>query len=470
MTNHRLELGARSLEYEANASMLVLEDDAGRPAADMFVVAYTVPPRADERRPLTFLCNGGPGSSSIWLHMGAFGPVRVPIEAPGSHALPPYRVVGNDACLLETTDLVFLDAIGTGYSRAREASGEARYFGIDTDAAAFEQAIGRYVRIHGRSNDPKFLLGESFGAMRAAILANQLHSRGIDLNGLIFLSGILSFAHFAPHLDQHAIDLLPSYAATAWYHERIVRTAASLEIFLTEARDFARGPYAQALAQGHNVAADERDLVAERLEALTGIRRDWWVRSHLRGGIDAFRRELLRDQACSLGASDTRFTAEEADGTGERPTVDAANTAVAGAYQAAFEEYVGRELQYRTELRYVAADNARIMSAWDWAHQPPDGSKQNALASVVPDLACALRANPRLQVLALCGYFDLMTPFFGMEYDLGKLYLSSRSRKRVRLRHYPAGHMLYVAETVRECLADDIRSFFRDALTKMDRT
>jgi carboxypeptidase C (cathepsin A) len=398
--------------------------------------------------------------------MGAFGPVRVPVGAPGNRASAPYRLIDNDACLLESTDLVFLDAIGTGYSRPRDPSKEGEYFGIDEDAAAFEQAIIWYLSSHGRFNDAKFVLGESFGAMRAVILANRLRAEGIDFSGLIFISGILSFAHFAPHLDQHSIDLLPSYAATAWYHERISRAGTSLEALLQEARTFARGPYSQALAQGHYIAQAECEYIAGHLEALTGIDCEWWIRGHLRAGIDAFRRELLRDKACSLGASDTRFTAEEPDGIGERPTLDAAHEAVAGAYQAAFEEYAARRLEYSTGLRYIAADNLRVMSAWNWAHQPPDGPKQNALASVVPDLAQALRANPKLELMVLCGYFDLMTPFFGMEYDLGKLYLSARSRGRLQLRHYPGGHMLYVAEDVREALTRDVRNFYGRVLAK----
>ena len=465
LTVHSITTNGRRIKYEATAGTLPLRDEHGQLTARMFYVAYVVSQSpGSPARPVTFFFNGGPGSSSIWLHMGAFGPMRVPIAPPGVAMSPPYRLIPNDQTLLDRTDMVFVDAVGTGFSRSLDTANNKLYWGNDEDAASFVQAITQYLELADRWNAPKFLFGESFGTMRAAIVADRLHGKGVNLDGIIMLSSILNFGHFASGLDQYAIDLLPSFAATAWYHDKIPHGPQGLVGLVQEARDYARGEYAVALAKGFLLPDGERDRVAARLSELTGLTADFLKRSNLRVGIGEFRRELLRGRRISVGATDTRFTEAEANGVGEKATFDAAEDAIAPAYISAFNTYLTSELHYRSELDYIANDDAHIMAEWDWTHRPPNAEKQTSMANVIPDLAAALQRNPALKVLSLNGYFDLMTPFFGTEFDLAKLPLSSTSQDRIQYRYYESGHMVYVSEPALRALRTDIAHFYDEVL------
>jgi carboxypeptidase C (cathepsin A) len=459
VTSHQLRVGSKLISYRATTGTLILRDKAGEPRARMYYVAYDRPgAERDRRRPVTFFFNGGPGSSSLWLHLGSFGPYRLATPVPGQTGGPSFGP--NPYSLLDKSDLIFLDAVGTGYSRTLNPADNKLYWGNDEDADAFVEAIGRYLTVSHKWDQPKLLFGESFGTMRAAMLANKLESKGIALSGLVLMSSILNFAHFAPGLDRAAVDLLPSYAATALYHKRIAAPAGGIDALLLDARGFAQGQYAEALAKGDRLPEAEKALVAKKMSALTGLSAAYLIAANLRPGIDQFRRELLRDERQSIGALDTRFQGAEASGVGEKASYDPAEAQLTGAYASAFNSYVTDQLDYRTTIPYVIGDARTIMGQWNWAHQPPEGDRQGSLADSVPDLASAMRRNPKLKILSLNGWYDLMTPFFGTEFDLAHLWAGSDTAKRITFRYYPSGHMIYVDDRVMPQLRGDVAAFY----------
>jgi carboxypeptidase C (cathepsin A) len=477
VTSHSLLLGGRTLSYKATAGTLLIRDDKGRPDASVFYVAYTTEGEKDAAtRPLTFLYNGGPGSASLWLHMGSFGPVRVATASPAATAPAPYQLVPNPDCLLDETDLVFVDAIGTGYSKGlpKEEKGRAdrdaddnpnkRFWGTDQDIDAFGRFIARYVTANRRWNSPKFLFGESYGTPRSAGLARYLEERGIALNGVILLSSVLNFGSRLPGLDDDYVNLLPSYAAIAWFHERLASRPATLEPFLTEVRAFARGDYAVALSKGQDLPPAERDAIAERVSRYTGLGAGYLKEANLRVSQPRFRKELLRDERRTVGRYDGRFEGIDADAAGETPESDPADTAIRGAFTAAFNDYGVRELSYTSDLPYVVSAGAG--RDWDWKHALRGPGRPAPVPITVPDLSEAMRTNPHLKVLAANGYFDLATPFFATEYDLAHLDIDAKLRGNLTITYYPSGHMVYLdLESARQ-FRSDLAKFYDSATAR----
>jgi carboxypeptidase C (cathepsin A) len=469
-TSHSLKLGGHTLNYRASAGTLVIRDDKGRPDASIFYVAYTAGPDKEKElasRPLTFLYNGGPGSSSIWLHMGSFGPVRVATSSPEATPPAPYRLEPNPDCLLDKSDLVFVDAVGTGYSKGlekgkgdkdREDNPSKRFWGTDQDIDAFARFIARYVTVNRRWNSPKFLFGESYGTPRSAGLARHLEEHGIALNGVVLLSSILNYGSRLPGLDQDYIGLLPSYAATAWYHRKLPERPAALEPFLTEVRAFARGDYAVALAKGQDLPASERDAIAERLSRYTGLGAAYLKQANLRVSAPRFRKELLRGERRTVGRYDARFEGIDVDAAGETPETDPADTAIRGAFVAAFNDYLVRELGYTSEVPYNVS--ASVSGEWDWKHAARGQRRPLPLPIMISDLSDAMRANPHLKVLSANGYFDLATPFFATEYDLAHLDIDATLRGNLTFTYYLSGHMVYLnAEAARQ-FKQDLARFY----------
>jgi carboxypeptidase C (cathepsin A) len=343
-TQHSVSIGGHTIKYTATAGTLIIRDDKGQPQASVFYVAYTVDGGGidgakAEKRPVTFLYNGGPGSSSVWLHMGSFAPVRIETASPEATGAAPYHLVPNSDSLLDKTDLVFIDAIGTGYSRPLGKATGKDFWGVDQDISAFSRAIQRYVSINKRWNSPKFLYGESYGTTRSAALVDALQDQGMSFNGVIIMSSILNYGIRLPGYDEIYIGYLPSYAAAAWYHNKISNKPADLKAFLEQVRTFARGPYAAALAQGQNLPDAQRDAVARQLAAYTGL-----SVQYIEGGQPAhrpgrFRKELLRDQRLTLGRYDSRFTGIDPDAAGETPDYDASDSGISGAFVSAFHDY-----------------------------------------------------------------------------------------------------------------------------------
>ncbi|MGB8601662.1 MAG: hypothetical protein WCD42_05640, partial [Rhizomicrobium sp.] len=431
-------IAGKTIDYKVTPGTLTIRNAKGEPTASMFYVAYTV--AGEKHRPVTFLFNGGPGSASLWLHMGSFGPLRVNTPTADATGPAPFNITPNDQSLLDKTDLVFLDAIGTGFSRTLGKAKGADFFGVDQDINAFADGIIRYLTINNRWNSPKFVLGESYGTLRAAGLSLALQERGANLNGVILLSSILNYGIRTPGYDNIYVGYLPSYAATAWYHNKLTNKPAALKPFLDEVRAFAAGPYLAALAKGDALPDAERDAVAEKLAAYTGLSKAFILKAKLRVELGRFRKELLRDEGKTLGRYDTRFTGVDTDEAGEHPESDPSDDAVSGAYVAAINNYLFATLGYKTELTYNLSARDKDFK-WDWQHKAPGfgGYGPMPVANTAVDLGAAMRRNPHLKVLSLNGYYDMATPFFITEYDLAHMELEPAQRRNLSFAYYESG-------------------------------
>src|SRR3982750_858125 len=443
-TRHSAALSGRVLPYSATAGTLTIRDNAGKPKASIFHPAYPLDGPPSSRRPVMFFYNGGPGSASLWLRMGSFGPMRLQTGNPEAIRPAPFNFGPNPDTLLGSTDMVFIDAPGTGYSRALGDAKGSDFYGVDQDADAFSRAIIRYVTKFNRWGSPKFLFGESYGTTRSGALAYQLQDRGLALNGVVLLSSIMNYARRAPGLDRDYINYLPSYAATAWYHHKMANPPATVEQAAAQARAFAQGPYASALEKGQTISPQERDAVAQQMSALTGLSPDFIERANLRVDLSRFRKELLRNERETLGRYDSRYTGIDADAAGEGPDYDASDTAISGAFIGTLNTYLARDLNYQTNMSYRASAREDTGFKWDFNHQAPGIRFTLNAPNTAIDLAAAMRTNPYLKVLSLNGWYDMATPFFGTEYDLNHMMLEPAQQRNLEYRYYPAGHMVYL--------------------------
>lgn len=453
---------ARTLSYTVTPGHLTIRNDKGEPTASMFYVAYTIPSPNGRPRPLTFLFNGGPGSSTMWLHMGSFGPMKVDASVPETLAGPPFRYGPNPDTLLDVSDLVFIDAPTTGLSREIGKAEPKDFFGVDKDLDAFTRTIQRYLTKYQRWNSPKFIIGESYGTTRAAGLSNSLLDAGVQLNGITFVSTVFNFADFQG--DQSLVNFLPTYAADAWYHGRIPNKPP-LGTFLDQAREFASGPYAQALQKGNMLSDAERQSIAQQMAQLTGLSANYILGSNLRVQPDRFRRELLRDRHQIIGRIDSRYVGTEPDNVGEGTDYDPQGSAITGGFVAALNDYLFRDLGYKTPLIYRPNNYAAVFggdSAWEFTHKAPDGQQQ--IADTSADLASAMRQNPRMKILSVNGYYDLATPFHGAEYEFKHLALDPQIQANVRYAYYPAGHMMYIDPVSARQLKADLALFYASAM------
>ncbi|MDE2305764.1 MAG: peptidase S10 [Gammaproteobacteria bacterium] len=470
-SNGTVTVGGRKIAYQAVAGTLVVHprgwddvaaetaaktDHAKNPTAvaSMFYVAYFK--TGGGPRPITFLYNGGPGSASLWLHMGAFGPRRV-ITATDSHTpAAPYRVVDNAYSLLDVSDLVFIDAPGTGFSRVAGEHPAKAFYGVDQDAYAFGEFIKQFLTKYHRWNSPKYLFGESYGTTRSAVLINDLESQdAIDFNGVILLSQIFGF-DFSPDLPTRnpGLDLpyelaLPTYAATAWYHHKLPREAGALEPFLAEVEKFAMGDYAQALAAGSDLDTATRNAIAAKLHDYTGLPVAYILRADLRIDGGEFRQRLQLDEDLATGRLDTRFSGPALDPMSQRAEYDPQASALASAYVSAFNDYVRTDLHFDDHLAFKPM--IPLYMTWDFAHRQP-GQPAHVLqgrsgANVMPDLANAMKLDPNLQVQLNSGYFDLATPFFEGMYEMHHLPMPADLQRNIEIHHYQSGHMVYAKES-----------------------
>lgn len=470
VTQHQITLHGATIHYTATAGNLVIRDEQDKPYASVFYVAYTKDNVAPATRPVAFLYNGGPGSSTIWLHMGSFGPVRVVTTSPEATPPAPFQVVSNEDSLLDTTDLVFIDAVGTGFSRPIGAATEKDFTGVDQDVRAFNRFIIRYITVNNRWNSPKFLIGESYGTTRSAALANSLQRSGVECNGVVLISSILNYNQHAPGLDNDFINTLPSYAAIAWFHNKLSPRPTDLKAFLEQVREYARGPYAEALAKGQDLGADEEDAVATKLSQMTGLSVAYLKEANLRVSPVRFRKELLRDERATLGRYDARFEGTDVDAAGERPEYDPSDTGITGAFVAAFHNYLTNDLKYTSDDPYQVMGEG-IIRHWDWKHNPSgQGNGGNfwdhqQMPDVAVDLSMAMRQNPHLKVFSANGYFDLATPFFATEFDLSHMELAPALRKDLEFGYYPSGHMIYLNVDALHQLKGDLAQFITSAVS-----
>jgi len=437
--------------------------------ASMFYVAYTKQHTEPDKRPITFLYNGGPGSSSVWLHMGAFGPRRV-ITADNSHTpAAPYQVVNNDFSLLDASDLVFVDAPGTGFSRVAGKNKKKEFYGVDQDAHAFAEFIVAYLGKYGRWNSPKYLFGESYGTPRSAVLSNLLEDKySIDLNGVMLLSQILNFdlsvdePESNPGIELPYVVALPTYAATAWYHHKLpgANNPTALEPFLKEVEDFATKDYAHALVEGTSLPKAERQAIAEKLHAYTGLPVSYILKANLRIDGGEFEKNLQDDANMTTGRLDSRFSGPTMDPLSKEAEYDPQAAAISSAYVSAFNDYARKTLKFGQEKMYWP--EISLWKSWDFKHQPPGAERPLQQATnVMPDLASAMKYDPNLKVFLAGGYFDLATPFYEGWYEMHHLAIPERLQDNIQYHYYESGHMVYAHQESLRALHDDAAAFIR---------
>jgi carboxypeptidase C (cathepsin A) len=467
ITDHTVKIGGQILPYRATAATLLLKDEKGEPTGSLFYVAYTRTDLKDlSRRPLAFVYNGGPGSSSVWLHMGAFGPRRVATSDAEATPPAPYRLNDNESSLLDRTDLVFVDPIGTGFSRAVGKAKDSDFWGVDEDVKSLAQFVTAYVSRNNRWNSPKFLIGESYGTFRSAALSNYLQQHeNMDMNGIVLISNVLDLGtiSFNAGQDLPYILYVPSYAATAWYHKVLKDRPASLDPFLQEARHFATTEYAAALMKGSALPDAERLAVAEKLSRFTGLSTDYLVRANLRVTLGHFMIELQRSRDLITGRLDARFSGRGLNPLGEFAEYDPQDRAISSAFTAAFNTYIREELKFGQDKTYkTASEDAG--DKWNWKRQQNNNNEGfPGNPNVERDLAEALVANPHLQVQVENGIYDLATPFFETEYTMEHLGVPKEARDRIHLEYYEAGHMMYVREADLTKLKGNVASFIEAA-------
>ena len=459
-SRHSLEIDGRRIEYTATAGTFVLreEDEEGRAKqkASIFFVAYTLDNIQDSaQRPLTFSFNGGPGSSSVWLHMGLLGPRRVDLGQDGDLPPPPYRLVENAYSLLDVSDLVFIDPVTTGYSRPVEGEESKQYHEFQKDIESIAEFIRLYTTREQRWLSPKYLIGESYGTTRSAALSGLLQeNHGLYLNGIMLISSILNFqtAVFGPGNDQPYILFLPTYAAIAWYHERLEASLmGDLQALLAEVEAFAQGEYAAALFQGARLPADGRAAIVQKLARYTGLSPAYIEQSDLRIEIHRFVKELLRDQGRTVGRLDGRFLGIDRDAAGENYEYDPSYANIQGPYTAGFNDYVRRSLQFESDLPYEIL-TGRVQP---WSYE----KYQNEYINVAETLRKSMSINPFLKVFVANGYYDLATPYMATRYTFDHLGLDPSLVENVSMAYYEAGHMMYIHLPSLVRLKEDLANF-----------
>lgn len=464
-TTHTGTFHGTRVAYHAVVGDIQLVRESGVPYVSLFTTAYLKDGVTDPgTRPVTFVFNGGPGSASIWLHMGLFGPKRVVVpsdaENPGS---PPYPVVDNVDSPLDMTDLVFIDPAGTGFSRLVGDGKAEDVWGLREDARSVGALIKEWIRKNNRWNSPVFIAGESFGTTRAAALMPVLMggSEPLNVSGVILISQALDYEGSTPSADNLTafVTYLPTMAATAWYHGKVERGGRTLEQFLQEVRDFAVNEYLPALFQGRMLDEATSLRIAERYAAFTGLDTEYVVRSNLRVQAGRFVKELLRDQGVAVGRLDGRYVADEVDDVAERPSFDAASSAISAAYNTAFHTYIHDDLGVTLDRPYHTS-GPDVGRGWVWDRTLANGGEPE-IVNTAPNLAWAMSYNPNLRVLVASGYYDYATPFFDAEHTFARHGIAN---SRVTMTYYEAGHMMYLHEPSRQKVASDIRDFLASVL------
>jgi carboxypeptidase C (cathepsin A) len=467
-TKHAIKIKGREIKYTVTAGTMVLKEETAdreketegeKPRAQIFFVAYTKDGVRDaSKRPLTFSFNGGPGSSSVWLHLGMLGPRRVLMKDDGELPPPPYKLTDNEFSILDETDIVFIDPMNTGYSRPVAGEKPREWHGFKKDIESVGDFIRLYATRYNRWLSPKFLIGESYGTTRSAGLSGYLQERhGMYLNGIMLISAVLDFTtiDFNLNNDLPYIMFLPGYTATAWYHD-VLKPHKPLQTWLKEAEEFALGEYAQALLKGDSLTKEERTRIVKKLAQYTGISEQFIERSNLRINDQHYFKELLRERGLTVGRLDSRLIGRDRLGVTEHAEYDPLLTNIMGPYTAAFYDYIRRELKFESDLPYEIL--SRFVHPWSYKEF------ENAYVNVGETLRAAMTYNSYLKVFVANGYYDLGTPYFATEYTFNHLGLDEDLRKNVTMEYYDAGHMMYIHIPSLKAMKRDLAEFIKSAI------
>ena len=482
VTHGNVTVEGKPISYQAEAGTLVLDGtgaDEGKPQVAMSYVAYFKQGADASKRPITFIYNGGPGSSTVWLHMGAWGPKRVVTNDDTHTPAAPYQLVNNDYSLLDASDLVFIDMPGTGFGRllsqGKDDDARARshkelakkYWGVDADAGAFANFITQFISGHHRWNSPKYLFGESYGTTRSAVLSNLLQSRyDVDLNGVMLLSQILNFSlsidgsDANPGIDMPYVLALPTYAATAWYHHKLPKfEGKALAPLLKEVAAFATTDYEQALSAGSLLDANRKQAIAAKLHDYTGLPVDYLMKANLRVTGGMFEQELQSGTDITTGRLDTRFSGPSMDPLAKTRAYDPQSAAISSAYVSAFNDYVRRDLKFGDGMKFRPSVYGAEDFHWDREHKAPGMRFSRGALNVMPDLAAAMKYNPDLKVKLFGGFYDLATPYYTAIYEMQHLPIPDSLRQNISYAFFPSGHMVYAHIPSLKKLHDDAAAF-----------
>jgi len=467
-TQHEITIAGKPLKYQATAGTMAMKDEAGKPKASIFYIAYALNHAPDfdvSKRPITFVFNGGPGAAAVWLHMGTVGPKRIKLAENGEPPPPPYRLVDNEYTWLADTDLVFIDPVGTGFSRAAPGEKPEQFYGVTEDINSVGDFIRLYISRSGRWSSPKFLAGESYGTTRAAALSDFLHERyGIDLNGICLISTVLNFQVIAAgeSNDLPYPMYLPSYAAAAWYHKKLPADLQQKDLpsLLKEVEQWSIGQYVPALAKGAAQSQDERKRTAERLSRYTSLPQDLIERSNLRIDPGLFEQTLLKAERKTIGRMDSRISGFDPQPNSAYPHYDPSMTRYFGPYAGTFNDYVRRELNFDSDTPYEVLSGR--VQPWNVAGR---AGMTTGYLYVGDNLRSAMMKNPYMKILVCSGYYDLATPYFGTDYTVEQLDLGPDLQKNITRTYYEGGHMMYHSVAASQKLHENFAAFVKSATT-----
>ena len=460
-TSHQqVEIDGKTIQLVAQAGTYKLRDEENKPLALFGYTSY-IKEGAKSTRPIVFAFNGGPGSSSFWLHMGVLGPKRIAVNDPEYTPAAPYQIVNNNYSILDVADLVMIDPVGTGLSVPLGAHTFDEFWGVDQDIRSISLFITQYLIEQGRMNSPKFLLGESYGTFRNAGIMDHLLNQGIAMNGVIMVSAVFDLRTliFPPDDDLPYLMHFPTYAASAWYHNQIPDKEPNLEKFIDEIRSFTENSYAPALFKGDRISPEQKNTVAGQLAKYTGLSKDYWLKSNLKVTGSEYFAEALRSKGLVIGRLDSRYTGINQDLISQFGSHDPQSAAISPAYITGFLDYFHNTLGVRKDLQYTVTAGRREGFEWDWHHKGNQRWNTQAAINTAPDMARALSRDPNMKVLILNGYYDIATVFYGVEYTIDHLGLTPEIRDNIIMKYYEAGHMMYTHHPSLIKFKEDVGSF-----------
>lgn len=460
-------IDGKVINLNAKAGTMELRDENNKAIALFGYTAY-FKENPEKNRPIVFAYNGGPGSSSYWLHMGIMGPKRIAVDDPNYNQPAPYELVNNEFSILDVADVVMMDPVGTGLSvPIGEATGKD-FWGVDQDIRSVSLFIMQFLKAHNRLNSPKYILGESYGTFRNAGVMSYLLNQGYALNGVIMVSAVfdLRSLFFAPNEDLSYISYLPTMAATSWYHDKVANKGSDLPAFVQQVRDFTEKEYAPALFKGNRISDAEKSAIAEKLQGFTGIGAEIWKRADLKMNAGEYFQELLRDSEETVGRLDSRYKGINLDPMSMESFTDPQSDAISPAYTMAFLDYFHGSLGVSKELHYATSAYSKQGFNWDWKHQGNNFWGADAAVTTLPDMADALSKDPNVKVLIMNGYYDLATVFYGVEHSISHLDLPQSALDRIIMTYYEAGHMMYTHLPSAKLFREDLKKFIEDTLRK----